>query len=119
MYVYAIVSEMVGGGVAFDWYLNERDRARRHHGERDKRKLFNFVAPDDASDEEIHRLCGVAWNRYRAGLVASRADAVERLHELLEEAPGPKNAWHFGKVELRVLFDFIYGGPPQSKEEEI
>ena len=26
---------------------------------------------------------------------------------------------HYGKVELRELMDFIYGGPPQSKRERL
>ena len=27
--------------------------------------------------------------------------------------------WHYGRVELRILMDFIYGGPPRDEEEEI
>lgn len=30
-----------------------------------------------------------------------------------------KGAWHFGKMEVRELFDFIWEGPPQSKAEEV
>jgi hypothetical protein len=31
----------------------------------------------------------------------------------------PKCAWHFGKVEVRMMMDFIYGGPPTKPEEEV
>lgn len=27
--------------------------------------------------------------------------------------------WHYGKQDVRALVDFIYGGPPASKEQEI
>ena len=27
--------------------------------------------------------------------------------------------WHMGKCEVRELLDFIYGGPPQHKNEEV
>lgn len=32
---------------------------------------------------------------------------------------GPKVCWHYGRLELRELLDFIYGGPPARKAEEI
>ncbi len=32
---------------------------------------------------------------------------------------GEKAAWHYGVCELRQLLDFIYDGPPLSKEEEL
>lgn len=31
----------------------------------------------------------------------------------------PKEAHHYGYVELRALLDMLYDGPPQRKEEEI
>lgn len=31
----------------------------------------------------------------------------------------PKDAHHYGYVELRALLDMLYDGPPQRKEEEI
>lgn len=27
--------------------------------------------------------------------------------------------WHYGKQDVRALLDFIYGGPPESKEQEV
>ena len=47
-----------------------------------------------------------------------REEAVKRVHELLDEDID-KSALHFGRVELRMLLDFIYEGPPTKKEEEI
>lgn len=32
---------------------------------------------------------------------------------------GQKAAWHYGLCELRQLMDFIYGGPPENKEQEV
>lgn len=29
------------------------------------------------------------------------------------------DTWHFGRQELRILLDYIYGGPPSNKGEEI
>jgi len=30
-----------------------------------------------------------------------------------------KETWHWGKVEIAALMDFIYEGEPQSQDEEI
>jgi hypothetical protein len=27
--------------------------------------------------------------------------------------------WHYGKQDVRALLDFIYGGPPDGKEQEV
>ncbi len=32
---------------------------------------------------------------------------------------GKHGAHHYGKVELRELMDFIFGGPPTCKAEEV
>jgi hypothetical protein len=29
------------------------------------------------------------------------------------------DCWHYGKQEVRDLLDYIYGGPPQSREQEV
>ena len=44
----------------------------------------------------------------------SKREVREQLEELFE-----KNAYHFGKKDLRVLLDFIYEGKPTCKAEEI
>ncbi|MGB1214842.1 MAG: hypothetical protein ACPG4X_15860 [Pikeienuella sp.] len=28
-------------------------------------------------------------------------------------------AWHYGRIELRQLMDFIYGGPPVDDSEKV
>ena len=28
-------------------------------------------------------------------------------------------AWHYGKQDVRALMDFIYGGPPNGKDQEV
>jgi len=38
----------------------------------------------------------------------------------LDEAKYPKgNRHHYGKQELKELLDFLFGGPPKSKDEEL
>lgn len=51
----------------------------------------------------------------------SREEAARFAEQLMSGgAPSDrKRAWHFGKVDLRDLFDFIYDGPPASKEEAL
>ncbi len=47
----------------------------------------------------------------------ARYAAVIYLKSLFEDGysgPGTKLATHFGKMELRALMDYIYGGPPLS-----
>lgn len=29
------------------------------------------------------------------------------------------NVWHIGRMEVRALMDFIYGGPPQNDSEKV
>lgn len=44
------------------------------------------------------------------------------IHTLMAgEAPNmpAKQCHHFGWVELRMLMDFIYGGPPTKPEENL
>ncbi len=64
--------------------------------------------------------------------VPSRADAARFAEKLMPDMrlPFPPEhmetigerkgcRFHFGKVELRDLFDFIYGGPPESDDEKL
>lgn len=32
---------------------------------------------------------------------------------------GMREPWHYGLSDLRHLLDFIYGGPPQTDEENV
>lgn len=52
---------------------------------------------------------------------ARRADAVEFLRKQFEEDEnwGENSSHHYGRQELRLLFDFIYGGPPRHPREVI
>lgn len=51
----------------------------------------------------------------------TREEAARFAEKLMEDGlpRERKPAWHFGKVELRDLFDFIYGGPPTCQEEAL
>jgi hypothetical protein len=52
----------------------------------------------------------------------TRAEAVALINERLGQSAPPgseKRAHHYGKVELRELMDFIYGGPPTQDDERI
>lgn len=50
----------------------------------------------------------------------SRESAVKLVMKLLDSpAGGDKMQGHFGKQELKILFDFIYEGPPKSDAEKI
>ena len=51
----------------------------------------------------------------------TRAEVARFLEKLLDEGlpSNRKAAWHFGKMELRDLMDFIYEGPPANDEEEV
>lgn len=54
----------------------------------------------------------------------ARAQVVALIKEQLTLGEAPASCpekWPllYGKVELRELLDFIYGGPPEIKEEEI
>lgn len=54
--------------------------------------------------------------------VRSRVDVVALINTQLEgltTASRSKTASHYGKVELRELLDFVYGGPPRSKREKL
>ena len=51
-----------------------------------------------------------------------REEAVEKIKKqlhMLETVLTNKSAWHYGKVELRELMDFIYEGLPKNEREEI
>lgn len=41
---------------------------------------------------------------------------VDKNRAIMKEKGG---RWHYGKVELRNLMDFIYSGTPKGKDEEI
>ena len=41
-----------------------------------------------------------------------------QFYDAIEGRYPKKNAWHYGKMELFELLDFIYGSKP-TKEEEI
>ena len=52
----------------------------------------------------------------------------EEIAEFIEgqfwgSIPDPRSfshaPWHYGKCNLRQLMDFIFDGPPMSKEEEV
>lgn len=56
--------------------------------------------------------------------IATRAKAAEFAKRQFESDYNPtlvpgKGPWHYGKVEIRELLDFIYGGPPRSKRERL
>jgi len=53
----------------------------------------------------------------------TREEAAKEVERLMDWGSDKKKAmrgpWHFGKMEVRDLFDFIWEGPPQSKAEEV
>ncbi len=52
----------------------------------------------------------------------SREEAARFAERLfLQGTDNPdKSGWrHFGKIELRELMDFIYGGPPKTEAEKV
>lgn len=51
----------------------------------------------------------------------TREEAAKYVESLMEDGylSKEKSAWHFGKVEIRDLFDFIWEGPPLDKKEEV
>lgn len=51
----------------------------------------------------------------------SRIEAARFAEKLMKDGPtvAKKAAWHFGKCELKELFDFIYEGKPKNYREEI
>jgi hypothetical protein len=51
----------------------------------------------------------------------TRAEAAQYANNLMWHGVPveQKDASHFGRVELRMLMDFIYEGKPVSAEEEI
>lgn len=49
----------------------------------------------------------------------SREGAVKLAMELFDSPGVDKMQGHFGKQELKILFDFIYEGPPKSDAEKI
>lgn len=54
----------------------------------------------------------------------TRSEAVTLLGQMLRNDVADimakkDNHWHIGVQELRVLLDAIYGGPPQTVDEEL
>lgn len=51
----------------------------------------------------------------------TREESARFVEELMNHATdNPKKfAWHFGRIEVRELFDFIYDGEPQSEKEKL
>lgn len=50
----------------------------------------------------------------------TREEAARYAERLMKKDGVPfekKAAWHFGRVELRMLMDFIYEGEPTKPEE--
>lgn len=54
-----------------------------------------------------------------AAFVNAQLGALPSAHHLNPPRQRGKEAWHYGRVELRALVDYLYGGPPASREEEI
>ena len=58
-------------------------------------------------------------------IMKSRIDAVKLINNQLEDIMyeienDPKNgAWHYGRLELKALMDFIYEDMPKNENEEI
>lgn len=65
----------------------------------------------------IERNTPAVARRQAAGLIALQLDR-NTDHTPLDLRP-KGNARHYGVQELRELLDFIYGGPPANKSEEI
>ena len=56
------------------------------------------------------------------GEMKTREEAAKFAEKLMKDGvPDKENirAWHFGRLEIRALFDFIYDGPPTSAKEEV
>lgn len=52
----------------------------------------------------------------------TREEAARFAQKLLDDGlPDSRKlgAWHFGRVELRELLDFIFEGPPSNSAEKI
>ena len=54
-------------------------------------------------------------------IAPSRKEVAKLIEDQMYRGPSnsDKNHFHYGYVELRELMDFIYGGPPTCKEEEL
>jgi hypothetical protein len=50
-----------------------------------------------------------------------RKEAVSLIRKHLEKGlhVSEKECHHYGRVELRMLLDFLYGGPPKHDDEKI
>jgi len=56
--------------------------------------------------------------------VKTREEAAKYVETLMSDGSAAKNIiprgpHHFGKLEIRELFDYIWGGPPLDKKEEV
>lgn len=76
-----------------------------------------------SGDKEPFKL-GVSERRFmsigtRTGVARTREEAVERIHQGLDHDLAMHRTWHYGKIELRDLMDFIYGEKPQNEKQEI
>lgn len=48
--------------------------------------------------------------------IPDRSEELVRVYG--HRMPNTKIRAHYGAVEIRHLLDFLYGGPPQKKDEE-
>jgi len=56
----------------------------------------------------------------RAELVKFINDQLDPEYRAPETVPGHDHSLHhYGRCELKALLDQIYGGPPQSDEEDL
>ena len=53
--------------------------------------------------------------------IKTRAETVEFIRgQFLDDRPiKPGGTWHYGRVELRELLDFVYDSEPQSLVEAL
>ena len=54
--------------------------------------------------------------------MVTREEAAKKVNEQFSRefiAAETNTCWHYGLVELRELFDFIYGGKPTTEAENI
>lgn len=51
----------------------------------------------------------------------TRQEVVEHIHsgKLEEGKTDVTRQWHFGRIEMKRLLDYIYGGEPESEAEEL
>lgn len=72
-----------------------------------------------SSPEEIRNFT-IKTQGHAPRFMKTREEAVERVHEGLDHGLLLEKAtWHYGRVELRDLMDFIYGEKPQNDRQKI